>query len=266
MFALLFPCRFGRPHIERFVDVVACHVAFHSEMPSRGRSAKKRQASRLRYRVMDCFDLRWNGAKADVADHRATRRDKFAPPCDADDVQTRPLFGDLIQACMASRDAQAAGSKRTCAPTPGVLARRRCGTRIRRRSRRNGRYSARRRRGFSHRPRCSEACRRLRPRRGTAARAGATPSGLSPSLTRRASAPSTRRPPRMVSFRHQDSGEIGDGDAVSPTRVVGGVISNYHEFTKSLPPPVSPRLKPACSPCASWSPYAEALRAIASGL
>ena len=50
---------------------------------------------------------------------------------------------------------------RTCVVTRrGLLARRRCGTRIRRRRRRNGRYSARRRRGCSHRPRCSEACRR----------------------------------------------------------------------------------------------------------
>ena len=51
--------------------------------------------------------------------------------------------------------------RRTCAATRrGLLARRRCGTRIRRRRRRNGRYSARRRRGCSRRPRCSEACRR----------------------------------------------------------------------------------------------------------
>ena len=43
-----------------------------------------------------------------------------------------------------------------------------------------------------------------------------TPAGLSPSLTWHASPPSRTRPPRMVSFRQQGSGEIGDG-AASPT-------------------------------------------------
>ena len=168
-----------------------------------------------------------NGAKADAWTTIERRGlDKLYPKTflwtrAADDVQTRPLFGDLIAACMASRDAQAAGSKpdlRGYAPgAPGTQSVRHAHTAPQPSKRSLLRAASSRLLSPPALLRSMSTINSKASSRDSSLEPTATPSGLSPSLTWHASAPSTRRPPRMVSFRHQDSGEIGDGDAVSPT-------------------------------------------------
>ena len=122
---------------------------------------------------------------------------------------------------MASRDAQAAGSKpdlRGYAPgAPGTQAVRHAHTAPQPSKRSLLRAASSRLLSPPALLRSMSTINSKASSRDSSLEPTATPSGLSPSLTWHASAPSTRRPPRMVSFRHQDSGEIGDGDAVSPT-------------------------------------------------
>ncbi|CAH0367402.1 unnamed protein product [Pelagomonas calceolata] len=168
-----------------------------------------------------------NGTKADAWTTIERRGlDKLYPKTflwtrTADDVQTRPLFGDLIAACMASRDAAAAGSKpdlRGYAPgAPGTQAVRHAHSAPQPSKRSLLRAASSRLLSPPALLRSMSTINSKASSRDSSLEPTATPSGLSPSLTWHASAPSTRRPPRMVSFRHQDSGEIGDGDAVSPT-------------------------------------------------
>ena len=167
-----------------------------------------------------------NGAKADawaVIERRGL--DKLYPKTflwtrTADDVQTRPLFGDLIAACMASRDAAAAGSKpdlRGYAPgAPGTQAVRHAHTAPPPSKRSLLRAASSRLLSPPALLRSMSTINSKASSRDSSIEPTPTPAGLSPALTWHASPPSRTRPPRMVSFRHEGSGEIGDG-AVSPT-------------------------------------------------